>query len=550
MNNYNLRIWTSFLLIFFLILIIIIRLFYIQVHSYEFYKKKSKYQQERIIKLSPKRGTIYDRNGEVLSVSLEAVSIYANPKKIVNETQVSEILNSQLGIPLSKTSSIVNYPGYFVWVKRKVSSEFKKKIKIPGIYFLPDTKRLYPNNNVGSQLLGFVGIDDKGLSGLEYHLNSDLSGKEGYMIIESDIKGRNIFSYDNKVVPAKEGKDVNLTIDKNIQFIMEEELEKAVESSGAKLGVAILMDVKTGEIYGMANYPSFNPNYFQSFPDQSVYNNNAVSMVYEPGSVMKLFTVAAALEENVIDADDEIYSPLRIMVGGYPIEEAAHAGAEKESPTKSISEVIVKSLNVGAAKIGMMLGKEKLYQYLNQLDFGKSTSIQLPGEMSGLLPPCQNWYQVDLSRIAFGYGLSVTPLQLLRAVGVFGNDGYLVNPYIIINNKKKTRRKVYSHKTVETMLSFMKQTVEEGTATKTKIKDYSIGGKTGTAILFSTVTNKYLVGRYNSTFAGVFPTSNPQFAMVVVIHDASKNKFASYSAVPAFKGITERVLRYLKINPQ
>jgi len=550
MSKYNLRIWITFLLITSFIFIIIIRLFNLQVQNHEFYKKKSKYQQERIIKLSPKRGNIYDRNGDVLGVSLEAISLYANPRQIKNKKEAANELHEQLGLSPRRVSNIINNSGHFVWIKRKVSARYKKTLRISGVHFLPDTKRYYPNNEIAAHVLGFVGVDDKGLSGLEYYHNSELAGKSGSMIIESDLKGRNIFSYAKKVVPAKEGDDVFLTIDKNIQFYMEEQLEIAVKNCKAKSAVAVLMDVKTGEIYGMANYPSFNPNYFQRFEDQSVFKNNAVSMAYEPGSVMKLFTIAAALEENVIQLDTPIYSPLRIVVGGYPIEEAYHSGAEKESPTKSVSDVIVKSLNVGAAKIGLKLGKEKLHQYLSQLDFGKKTGIQLPGESYGMLSPYQKWYQVDLSRIAFGYGVSVTPIQLLRAVAVFANDGYLVSPYIIKGAKKKSRRKVFSKKTVEVMKTFMQKTVEEGTATKTKLNRYTVGGKTGTSRLFSTRINKYLIGQYNSSFAGIFPVSNPRFAMVVVVHDPRRNKYASYSAVPAFKGIAERVLRYMDIKPQ
>ncbi|MDD5455836.1 MAG: penicillin-binding protein 2 [Candidatus Margulisbacteria bacterium] len=542
-NKYNYKIWLVFLLIASLFFIIILRLFYLQVIKHEFYKKKSRDQQERIIKLNPVRGDIIDRNGQLLATSVKAYSVYADPFLIRDKQKAAAAISEYLNV---SNPQIWDTSRRFVWVKRKVPQEIKDKIDITGIYFLPDTKRAYPGKFNAAQLLGFVNIDDDGASGLEHYYNNILKGSPGSMIMESDPSGKFIYSYNQKIYPAKNGKKLQLTIDKNIQFMMENELQKAVETFQAKSAVAIMMDIKTGEILGMANYPYFDPNHYSEYNPQ-YFQNNAIAMAIEPGSVMKLFTVAAALEEKVINISQLIYIPEKLVVNGTIIEEAH----KEEASSKSVTEIIEKSLNVGAAKIGLMLGRDKLYKYLSLLEFGKVSQMNIPGENSGILNPYTNWSQVDLSRISFGYSIAVTPIQLIKAASVFGNEGYMVQPYIIIDkhhHPKKSKR-IFSSRTAKQMLDMMHGVVEEGTGTLTRIKGFSIGGKTGTARRFVQENNAYLPGSYNNSFLGIFPISRPAYIMLVVITDPQTNKFASMTAVPVFKNIAQQVLRYKQLPP-
>ncbi len=544
MNKYNKRIWRVFLIFFIAFIIIDLRLFYLQIVKHEFYKKKSKAQQERIVPISAKRGDILDRNEELLATSLTAYSIYADTTEMKDRQQVVSALNAHLNI---NTAALLSRDSHFIWIKRKVSPEIKDKIKLPGIHFLPDIKRAYTCNGSAGQLLGFVNIDDEGISGLEYFMNKILKGKPGSMILENDPSGKSIYSYNQKIVSAKNGNKIQLTIDKNIQFMMENELKKVVTNFQADQGVAILMDLSNGEILGMANYPLYDPNNYFDYSDPKVFHNNAVGMAFEPGSIMKLFTMASAFEEHAIKVKQKLYIPASLVVGGSIIEEAH----ELESATKDISEILIKSLNVGAAMVGLKLGKDKLYKYLNLLEFGKKTGINLPGENIGTLTNSKGWREVDLGRISFGYTMSATPLQILKAASVFGNDGYLIEPRIIYNPKVKNKRykRVYSERVTKIMRQLMQRTVDEGTGELTKIEGFTVGGKTGTARRFSGETNSYVPGSYNNSFVGMFPVSAPKFSLIVVIVNPRLNYFASQTAVPAFKGIASGVLRYYRYNP-
>ena len=543
MNKTNHRIWLLFFLVGVMFIIIILRLFYLQVIRYEFFKKKSRIQQEHIVTLSPERGRIFDRNHQLLAGSLPAYSCYADPTQIENILQTEQTIREVLGIsgpPLNQNSR-------FVWIKHKITADQKEKLQIKGLYFLPDVKRVYPGNTIAGQILGFVGLDDAGLSGIEYYYNHSLQGKAGQLIMESDPSGKQIFSYDQKILPSRNGKDMELTIDKVVQFIMENQLRLSVESLKAESGMAILMDIHTGEIWGLAQYPEFDPNKYWEYKNSSVFQNQLLSMSFEPGSIMKLFTIAASIEEHQHKMSDKIFIPQKMVIGGTVIEEAH----DEVACTRSIADILIKSLNVGAATVGLELGKDKLSHYLKDLEFGKKTGIELPGESVGIVKKTSAWSQVDLSRISFGYSMSATPLQIIKAASVFGNDGYEIQPYILKTKHHVTVRgkRIFSPKTIKAMLNTMQRTVEEGTGEMAKMIGYSIGGKTGTARRFLQGTNTYVPGQYNTSFIGIFPISNPQFIMYVVIVDPETNKFASETAVPAFKGMTEQIIRYLDFPP-
>lgn len=548
MSKYNLRIWiiaVGFILGFGMI---VYRLYDLQIKNHDFYRRKSVDQQKRVIKLQPRRGAIYDRNGNMLATSLSAYSLYANPTHIEDRKAAEQALK-RLDLSAQSIQKILDYDGQFIWVKRQVMPEVALSIDVKGIYRLPDTIRVYPEGMTASNLLGFVGVDNEGLGGAEYSFDGTLRGKEGYIILESDLQGRNIFSYKQKVDPVHNGKDIHLTIDAPLQFMAENTLKRYVSDLRASHGAVVLSNIHTGEILCMANSPRYDPNIFFKYTNPRVFKNQAIGFNYEPGSVMKLFTFATALEEGIIHPGDKIYSPKRFVVSGYPIEEVEHIG-DDSSPTKDVEDVIIKSLNVGAAKIGLLVGRDKLYKYLSMLEFGQRTNIQLPGEEPGYLMEADKWYPVDTSRIAFGYGVSTTPLQLLKAISVFGNEGLLIQPTLFKRSGVPNRKRIYSPSTAKTMLSIMQRTVEEGTGIATRLQGFTVGGKTGTARIFSSDKNAYLWGQYNNTFAGIFPISDPKYAMVVVISDPRRYRYASQTAVPVFHDILKQVLRYYHEPPR
>lgn len=549
LNSQNNKIWIIYAVFIVLVLCIIARMFYLQVIRYDFFKENSIQQQKRKITIYPNRGDILDRNGMLLASSSKAFSVYLDPRyKHNNKEQVFKEMTQVLGISQEKAEQLFNIKSYIL-VKPKVEKHIAHSLKAKGLDLIPDTIRVYPGKRLASQVLGYVGVDNQGRDGLEKRYNSILGGKSGYMIMESDLRGREIFSDRKKVFPVNDGCNIETTIDKYVQFILEEALEKGAKKVEAKSASGVVMDVYTGEIYAMASYPGFDPNdYSEDYrKNPKSFWNRPIFMDYEPGSVMKLFTIAAALEEGVIKKTDKIYCPHRFIVDKTVIEEA-HDAEEDDILTKDIAEIIVKSLNVGAAKVGLELGGEKMHSYFSKLGFGKRTGIELTGESPGTLRHFSSWYKIDLSRMAFGYGLTATPLQIARAAATFANGGDLVQPHIIKDTKIK-KEKIFSKDTSAFVLDAMRRTVEEGTGTYAKIPSFNIGGKTGTSRLFSPDYNRYLIGQYNTTFVGVFPTSKPKFVVLVMVNDPARMKYASTSSVPIFKEVVERMIRYLNIDP-
>ncbi len=532
-----------------IVALIVLRMFYLQVIRYDFFKNQSVAQQKRKITLYPNRGDILDRNGLYLATSSKAYQVYLDPRyKYKNPGLVRQEMRDILGLSYDRINSLMARNTYIL-VKSKVDKPSAMKLTAKGFDLLPDSIRIYPSKRTAAQIIGFVGWDNDGKDGLEKAFDKKLAGKSGSMVLESDLKGRIIYSDKKKVFPVKDGKNIETTIDRYMQFILEVALERGVANVGARSASGIIMDVYTGEIYAMANYPSFNPNNYSPdfIKDPTCFWNRAIFMDYEPGSVMKLFSISTALEEGVIKEKDRIYSPNRIVVDNSVIEEA-HDAQVDESLTRDITEIIMKSLNVATAKIGLELGAQKLYKGLIKFGFSKKTGIELPGESPGSLRHYSSWYKVDLSRMAFGYGLTATPLQLVRAVAVFANGGDLVHPHVLKGENVRKER-VLSKRTSAFMMKAMQRTVEEGTGVATIIDQYTIGGKTGTARLFSSEFNRYMPGQYNTTFLGVFPVKKPRFAMVIMVNDPATMKYASTSAVPIFKEAAERIIRYLRIDP-
>lgn len=551
-----------FLFLAFFILSIIIRLGYLQLYKNEFFKTKSNNQLKRIIKLYPNRGSILDRNLKPLALTEPAYQIYAIPNNIENKwlfaERVAPLLNKDKK-ELSDKLYESNAP--FLWIERQVSEPVVlelKKLNLKGIGFIKAEKRVYPNNELAGHVLGFVGIDNQGLSGLEYRYDNQLKGSSGKIILDGDPRGTQLVSGKKIKIPPDDGQTIVTTIDSTIQFIAEKSLAHAMNKHEAESGQVIIMDPKTGDILAMAVAPTFNPNSWQSSQADD-RRLRPVTDVFEPGSIFKMFTLAGVLEEDIVSAKTTILVPETYKLYNKVIKEA-HRRKENESSNKTVSEIIEQSLNVGTTLLAIKLGKEKFYKYIKAFGFGEKTEIQLPGETKGLLKSIDQWSGVDIGTHSFGQGLATTGIQLTTAMSIIANDGIYVKPRLIkyFQNKNKTRLKgipvqekerIISEKTAYEVKKSLYNVVERGTAKNIRIKGYTLAGKTGTAQKAKENGLGYAPGKYIASFLGFFPVEDPQIVMLVSIDSPKKGYYGSTVAGPVFKKCAEFIIDYYNIPP-
>jgi len=537
---------------------IILRLVDLQIFKYELMKKKAIRQNQRLIKIIPKRGFIYDCKGRILASSILRDSIYFIPpdeepkfEQIKKIDMIKEIVPLS-EIELKRIKRRIEQEKSFIWIKRKVDEEKAEKIKnmnIKGIYFEKEYRRFYPQKNLASHVLGGVNIDEHGLNGVERQYDSQLFGKSGTAIILIDARRRRYqLRVLKKPVP---GKSIVLTIDEIIQYIAEEELENTVKEFQADSGWIIIMNPWTGEILAMANYPSYNVNFYPTSP--SLERNNCISYIYEPGSTFKIISIAAALQEEVVNENDIFdCEGGRIFISGIKIEDY------RRFSLLSLPEIIYYSSNVGAIKIGLRLGKERLYRYLKSFGFGEKTGIDLPGEEDGILRNIKKWSSISVGEISIGYEIGVTAIQMLRAISALANGGYLVTPRvvkkIISSNGEESislipPRKILVKEVARKMAQFMEGVVEFGTGRQAKIIGYRIAGKTGTTQKLNNF-NEYSRDLHISSFVGFAPANDPVFSMIVVINEPKGKYYGGQVAAPCFREVAKKVLRYLKVFPE
>ena len=529
--------------------------FKLQIVQHEDMIKKADRQHQRIVPLTPARGTIMDRNGNNLAVSVEMDSCFAEPRYIQDMEGTAAVLAPFLNIPQQELLKKMNGNKNFVWLARRLTPEQAiriKNLKLRGIGFAPETKRFYPNFEVAAHVIGFTGLDPAGLEGVEKKYDSTILGNTGYVVTERDGKGRSIAIKDTVVKNSSPGKNLMLTLDMTIQHIAEKELAKAVIESKAKSGTALVMESDTGRILAMANYPTFNPNSFAQ-SGQAQLRNRAVADSYEPGSTFKVFVVAAALEEKLVRPTD-MYN---CENGEYRISgKTIHD--DHPHPRLSVSEIIKYSSNIGSAKIGFKLGEERMRRYLTNFGFGQRTGIDLPGEAAGILK--KRMYGIDLATTAFGQGVSVSAVQLVNAMSAIANGGTLMKPYVvekIIDDKGQVVqqfdpqpiRRVLSADSAQKMARMMETvTGEGGTGTKAAIEGMRVAGKTGTAQKVDPLTRGYSSKRIGS-FIGFAPADKPKLTIAVIIDEPQGVKYGGVVAAPAFRGIALNSLAYLKILP-
>lgn len=557
------RIKLLFLIMLLLFVFIILRVFYIQMVDY---KKLNKYASDlwsRDLPIEANRGLILDRNGVVLADNLTTTSLVLIPNQIKNKKEVTTELAKILGVSFDEMKKHVYKKTSIERVHpegRRLSYDIAEKIsslEFEGVYLVKEAKRYYPYGNILSHSLGYVGIDNQGLSGLELQYDKYLTGKSGAIKYFSDAKGNKLNLSDLYVEP-QDGMNLTLTIDINIQKSLERELDNIVDMFSPDMALAIVMDPKTGEILGMGSRPDYDPNNYQNFNQETLSRNLPIWSSYEPGSTFKIITTASAVEEGVVDLEnDHFYDPGSVNVDG-SILKCWKAGGHGE---QTFLQVLQNSCNPGFVKLGQLLGKERLFSYIDKFGFGKKTGVDLNGEGEGIIFNLDKVGNVELATTAFGQGVSVTPIQQVTAVSAVVNGGYLNQPYIvknisdsetntIIKEYNKTQiSKVISSKTSSIMRYALESVVAKGGGKSAYIEGYRIGGKTGTAQKVK--DGKYLVGNYIMSFMAVVPSNDPEAVLYLAI-DNPKNTalLSSYTTTPIARRILLDIIDALKIEKQ
>jgi cell division protein FtsI (penicillin-binding protein 3) len=535
------------------------RLVWLQVYRHDAMLSEAATQKNRTLTLYPRRGDIVDRRGRTLAISVDAVSICAIPSQIEHPEALVDTVCWGLGNCTAQERDafvrrLSQKERSFAWLRRQATMEETARVaalELPGIFMKPESRRYYPNRELAAHVLGYLGTDyNKGLAGIEQSYNSEISGEPGKLLVEVDSKKR-AFSRVEK--PPVQGDTIELTIDSNLQHIAERELEAGVAENRAAGGSVIIMDPRTGEILAMANSPSFNPNAYREYPDEQ-WMNRAVQGIYEPGSTFKVVTASAAMEERVFSPTDPIDASAGVWRSG---SRTVHEANGHNYGVLSFTDVLVKSSNVGAIKIGLGVGAERLGRYVRRFGFGERLSVDLPGETPGMLADPSKWSQSTLVSVSMGYEIGVTPLQMATAVSSVANGGVLVQPRIVRalrHGDTRTQvapldlRRSINRETAAELVTIMEQVVERGTATAAKIPGYTVAGKTGTASKI--VGRRYSKTDYHSSFVGFVPSRQPAFTILVVIDSPHAGKiYGGAVAAPIFQRIAEAALRYLGVAP-
>jgi len=558
-NWFKVRIIFLSCLLFFCFVLILGRMFQLQVLKKEQLYKLAAQQQNVQIPLVPKRGTVYDTKGNELAVSIEVDSVYADARKVVDVEKTANELASILQIDRKELKQRLKNHRPFEWVQRKISSKEAERIKalqLPGLSFLKENRRFYPNSKLAAHLIGFVGLDSKGLEGVEFQYDALLNGENHVWTAARDALGREIAMGNVPFEKEDHYRNIVLTIDKPIQHITETELDRGVEKWGAKGGMAIAMDPLTGKILAMASYPTFNPNQFIQYRSKS-WRNEAVSDVFEPGSLFKVFLAAAALEEQAVRPSDSFFCEN----GSYTVYDRTIHDHSKHG-WLTFQQIIKFSSNIGASKVGEKMGRERFYRYISAFGFGEKTRINLPGEGKGIVHHPRYWPPVALDTISFGQGISVTGIQLVTALSAIANGGFLMKPYVVekIMDEKgevvqsfqpEIVRKIISEETAKKVTALLKATTEKGGTGEGAVPaGYEVAGKTGTAQKVDSLLGGYSEDRYTSGFMGFAPAEEPKLVLLVVIDEPQGNNYGGVVAAPIFKSIMEKALPYLNVIPK
>ncbi len=531
---------------------ILVRLVVLQVRDASEYQTLAKTQRLRRITVPATRGTIFDRNGEELAMSVPAKAVFVDPALVQNAASDASVVANDLGLPYSRVYAAMTRPGRFVYLARGVESEVARRLearRLAGIGFLDESRRRYPSGSLASHILGFVGIDGNGLSGLELEYDRLLAGRPGRKLVEADPTGRLIPQASTVDVRTIPGRDLVLTIDREIQYRAQAALEVAVLKNKAKAGSVIVMDPKTGEILAMATYPGFDPNRF-SVTDPSYMRNRAVTDVYEPGSVNKVVTAAAAIEERVLGLKERLVVPWQYRL----YDKTFHDSHWHPTQRMTLGDILTYSSNIGAIQVARLLGAERLWTYLHRFGLGSRTGVGFPGESSGIVPPVDEWSGTSIGSIPIGQSVAVTPLQMLSVYTTIANGGVLAQPTLIRATEgaegqdaapRPRTKRVISERTAEVLTRMLAFAVDVGTGKEAQIPWYWVAGKTGTAKKPREGALGYS-REYVASFIGFVPASRPALAVAAVL-DEPKTVFGGVAAAPLFREVAQFTLGRLRI---
>ena len=535
------------------------RAFSLQVLQEREWIERAERQHQKTIPLIPQRGTIFDRNDEALALSMEIDSIFAEPRKLVDREQAARLLAPILDLPLATVRTKLAGDRGFVWLKRQVPPEQAKRVrnlKLEAVGTIKEHKRFYPNSTVGAQLIGFTGLDPNGLEGLEAAYDKTLLGRGGYLVMERDALGRGIGAGIPEVQGATRGHDLHLTVDENLQYIADRELAAAIQEYNARAGVVIILEPDSGRILALANQPEFNPNAVSRYKREN-WRNRAISDTFEPGSTMKVFVMASALNEGVVTPNQLIHCENgSYRVGGRTIHDHHPYGI------LTAEDVLKVSSNIGSAKIGKMLERKRLHSYLRDFGFGQRSGIDLKGEEVGILRDPSRWFEIDLATISFGQGVSVTPMQLAAATAAIANGGYLMEPYlvekvtdsdgqVIEERQPKMLRQVIKSDVAARVARMMELVTadDHGTGTKGRVPGFRVAGKTGTAQKVDPVTGGYSADKRVASFVGFVPAEAPRLVVLAMIDEPRGQVYGGLVAAPVFARVATQALHYLKVKP-
>jgi cell division protein FtsI (penicillin-binding protein 3) len=554
-ENGNTRIYILAAFLLFWFFAIFGRLVWLQLVNYGDYMQRASRQQQRSIEVSPVRGNIYDRRGNDLAMTVSVDSVFAVPSEIPDIHSAAHVLSRVLKADSDEIESRMRASHAFAWVARKIDSATSTRVRalnLKGIYFQKESKRFYPKGELAAQVLGYVGLDDEGLGGIEREFDPQLTGKPGKMLITMDNRHKWLGRTEKNPDP---GENVVLTIDEKIQYIAERELAKAISDTHAEAGTVIVQNPHTGEVLALANWPTFNPNIFNKVSAQAL-KNRAVSDIYEPGSTFKLVTLAGALEEKITNPDEVIDCQMgSIVVNGLRIHDHhPYAGL-------TVSQILEHSSDVGAIKVALRLGEDRFDRYIRAFGFGSQTHIELPGETRGITKPVSRWSKVSIGAISMGQEIGVSPVQLAAMVSTIANDGVYVSPRIVAGTTAPRStpqliafhpalgRQVISPFTAAEMKHMMEGVVLRGTGKRAILDGYTSAGKTGTAQKID-ATGHYSHRQHIASFGGFAPVNNPAVTVLIVL-DSPEGGYpkdgGGETAAPVFSRVAQQVLAYLNV---
>lgn len=542
-----------------------LRLFFLQGVQAAELEDQALDQRLRRVSIDPARGTIYDRDGRELAMTIEATTVYANPEEVASPLDTAARLASVLGTSTEEIADQLQKDTTFVYLARKLRTAEADRIReldLPGVYFLEEPKRVYPSGSLAAQVIGFVGTDNEGLEGVEARFDDVLAGEPGQLIFERSGRGRIIPQGEYEVKEAVAGRDIRLTLDGELQFFSEQVAARTVEETGAKSVQIVVLDVSSFEVLAMATAPTFDPNNHGSEPE--LFRNRVVTDTFEPGSTQKLITIAAAIEEGVVTPDRVFEVPDRIEV----FDREYFDFREHETQEWTVSEIVSGSSNVGTILIWQELGNARFYRYLQGFGLGTTTGIEFPGEASGLLRPAEEWCDSCGASTAIGYRVSVTPLQMTGVFATVGNDGVWMEPRLVESVIDETddedrrpgqqRQRVLSVETSQVMRDMLAGVVESGTGTLAAVEGYSVAGKTGTTRKFEpdlACPGSATAGCYGedvvASFIGIGPTEDTRLAVGVFIDSptADKRRTGGTAAAPVFSEVMRFALHQLGVPP-